>query len=123
MTIEFERKKRSQYEEQLLETAARLLPASARTPTMSLDSAFVVKEGRGSRLTDMSGNTYVDYLLGSGPMFLGHAHPAVVAAVRDYLERGSSYLLPNEPSILLAEELVEAWLKATPVRYAADAPR
>jgi len=108
VSIEFERKKRSKYEAELLETAARLLPASARTPTMSLDAAIVVKEGRGSKLTDMSGNTYIDYLLGSGPMFLGHAHPAVVSAVREYLERGSSYLLPNEPSILLAEEIVEA---------------
>ncbi|MBW2274761.1 MAG: aspartate aminotransferase family protein [Deltaproteobacteria bacterium] len=120
MSIEFERKKRSDYEEQLLATAARLLPASARTPTMSLDAAMVVKEGHGSKLTDMSGNTYIDYLLGSGPMFLGHAHPAVVAAVRDYLERGSSYLLPNEPAILLAEEIVEAVPCAERVCYASS---
>jgi glutamate-1-semialdehyde 2,1-aminomutase len=50
----------------------------------------------------------VDYLLGSGPLFLGHAHPAVVAAVQDQVERGSGFLLPNEASILLAEEIVEA---------------
>ncbi len=69
---------------------------------------MVIRSGKGSRITDMSGNEYVDYLLGSGPMLLGHAHPAVVAAVRDQVERGSSFLLPNEASILLAEEIVAA---------------
>ncbi len=103
-----QRKRRTEYEQRLLDSAASLLPACALTPTMSLDSAMVIQSGQGSRIVDMSGNEYVDYLLGSGAMLLGHAHPAVVAAVRDYAERGSSYLLPNEPSILLAEELVAA---------------
>jgi glutamate-1-semialdehyde 2,1-aminomutase len=104
----FEKKKRSDYEQSLIDRAAALLPASARTPTMSLASSIVVKEARGSKIYDMSGNEYLDYLLGSGPLFVGHANPRVVGAVRDYLERGSSYLLPNEPSILLAEEIVKA---------------
>jgi glutamate-1-semialdehyde 2,1-aminomutase len=108
MTIDFQRKERTEYEKQLLDSAAALLPASARTPTMSLASAMVIKEGRGSKIVDMSGNEYIDYLLGSGPMLLGHAHPAVVAAVQACVEHGSTFLLPNEPSILLAEELVQA---------------
>ena len=69
---------------------------------------MVVEEGRGSRLRDCSGNEYIDYLLGSGPLFLGHAHPAVVAAVREALDRGSSYLMVNEPALALAEEIVKA---------------
>jgi glutamate-1-semialdehyde 2,1-aminomutase len=108
MAKRFERSEHSDYEAELLEKAARLLPASARTPTMSLKAAMIVREGRGSKLIDMSGNEYIDYLLGSGPMFLGHAHPAVVAAAREAALHGSSYLLPNEPSILLAEEIVAA---------------
>ena len=108
MSKPFQRKERGAYEQHLLERAAALLPASARTPTMSLAAAVVIKEGRGSKIVDMSGNEYVDYLLGSGPIFLGHAHPAVVAAVRECVEHGSSFLLPNEPSILLAEEIVKA---------------
>lgn len=92
----------------MIERAAALLPACALTPTMSLDSAMVIRSGNGSRITDMSGNEYIDYLLGSGPMLLGHAHPAVVTAARDQVERGSSFLLPNEASILLAEEIVAA---------------
>jgi glutamate-1-semialdehyde 2,1-aminomutase len=103
-----QRRQRNEYEQRLLDSAAKLLPAAALTPSMSLADAMVIKEGRGSKVVDMSGNEYIDYLLGSGPMLLGHAHPAVVAAVRGCLERGSSYLLPNEPSILLAEALVDA---------------
>ncbi len=117
MKRRFQRVARSDYEEQLLAQAAALLPASARTPTMSLDSAMVIREGRGSRIVDMSGNEYIDYLLGSGPMFVGHAHPEVVAAVRESLERGTSFLLPNEASILLAEEIVKATPCAERVAY------
>ena len=113
----FVRKARDAHESHLLDRAAKLLPASARTPTLSLDSAMVIREGRGSKVVDMSGNEYIDYLLGSGPMFVGHAHPEVVAAVRDALERGTSFLLPNEPSILLAEEIVEATPCAERVVY------
>ena len=68
----------------------------------------VVKKACGSRLWDFSGNEFIDYCLGSGPMLLGHAHPAVIKAVRQYLDRGTSYFLVNEPSILLAEEIVNA---------------
>lgn len=114
---DFQRAERSPYEQQLLDQAAALLPASARTPTMSLDAAFVVKEGRGSKLIDMSGNEYIDYLLGSGPMFLGHAHPAVVAAAKDAIDHGSSFLLPNEHAILLADEIVQAVPCAERVAY------
>lgn len=104
----FSRVPRSDREQHLIERAGALLPACALTPTMSLDSAMVIRSGKGSRITDMSGNEYIDYLLGSGPMLLGHAHPAVVAAVSEQVERGSSFLLPNEASILLAEEIVAA---------------
>ncbi len=104
----FNRKPRSKHEEYLLARAAEVLPASARTPTMSLDAAMVIREGRGSKIIDVSGNEYIDYLLGSGPMFLGHAHPVVVNAAREAVGHGTSYLLPNEPSILLADEIVKA---------------
>lgn len=113
----FSRRPRTPREQHLLDQAAKLLPASARTPTMSLESALVVREGRGSKLVDHSGNEYIDYLLGSGPMLVGHAHPKVVAAVRDALERGTSFLLPNEASILLAEQIVEATPCAERVAY------
>lgn len=102
------RKPRSTHETALLDLAGKYLPAGVRNATASPEYAMVIAGGRGSRIVDVSGNEYVDYLLGSGPMLLGHAHPAVVAAVRAYLERGSTYLMVNEPIIELAQQLVQA---------------
>jgi len=106
--VGFQRKARSGREKELIEKTARYLPAGVRNPTTSPDYAMVVKEAHGSRIRDFSGNEYIDYLMGSGPLMLGHAHPAVVSAVRARLESGSSYLMVNEPCIELAEKIVAA---------------
>ena len=104
----FTRNPRTDRETDLLATTERLLPAGARNPTMSPEHALIVREARGSKITDESGNEYIDYLLGSGPMLVGHAHPAVVGAVRDQLEKGNAYLMVSEPTVRLAERLVDA---------------
>jgi len=65
-------------------------------------------EGSRSRLRDVDGHEYVDYLLGLGPMILGHRHPAVTRAVR---ELGTCFGLPYESG-----PGVPAELEATPVR-------
>lgn len=104
---EFHRKARSSYEKELLEKTARYLPAGVRNATINPQLAMVAAGGSGCRIEDMSGNAYIDYLMGSGPLLLGHAHPEVVSAVRDRLDKGSSYLMVNEPAILLAEAIVE----------------
>ena len=112
------RKPQSAQEKALLERAARHLPgADMGNGPGTFESGFIVKEARGSKIYDFSDNEYIDYLLGSGPMVLGHAHPAVVEAVRDYLERGSTYFIPNERAIQLAEEVCEAVPCADLVRF------
>ena len=77
----------------LIRRAARVLPGGvlgshAHVPGLEL----VVREGRGAYLWDTTGRRYLDYLLGSGPMLLGHAHPAVIEAVLRQLRRGTTYL-------------------------------
>jgi len=105
----------------LLRRAAHVLPGGVLGNHRSgAGLEFVVKEGRGAYLWDTNGRRYLDYLLGSGPMLLGHAHPAVVEAVRRQVERGTSYMLLNEPAIELAEELVRAVPCAEQVRYASS---
>jgi glutamate-1-semialdehyde 2,1-aminomutase len=105
-------------EQRLLEKAKRYLPGGTLGNTRFADDvAFVIRAGQGSKVYDMSGNEYVDYLLGSGPMILGHAHPAVVTAVRDYLERGSTYFTLNEPAIQLAELICQAVPCAEKLRF------
>jgi glutamate-1-semialdehyde 2,1-aminomutase len=103
----FVKKSRTEREAALLEKSGRFLPCGVRNASYNPDYMMVIQEAHGSKITDSSGNEYLDYLLGSGPMFLGHAHPAVVAAVRDQLDKGSAYLMINEPAIELAEVIVE----------------
>jgi len=96
---------RSAREAELLERAKRRLPGGVLgTSRYQEDAAFVVKHGKGSKIYDVSGREYIDYVLASGPLILGHAHPAVVAAVRAQIEGGSTYFMVNEPIIQLAEE-------------------
>jgi glutamate-1-semialdehyde 2,1-aminomutase len=116
----FERQARNANEQQLLAKAKRYLPGGTLGNTRFADGvAFVVKAGKGSRVFDVTGNEYIDYLLGSGPMILGHAHPTVVAAVQAYLERGSTYFTLNEPAIELAEVICQAVPCAEKLRFCA----
>src|SRR5262244_1433333 len=108
-------------QEDLLRRADQVLPGGLLGSHRSGPGLeFVVREGRGAYLYDMTGRRYLDYLLGSGPMLLGHAHPAVVEAVHRQMERGTSYFVVNEPAIRLAEEIVAAVPCAEQVRYTAS---
>jgi glutamate-1-semialdehyde 2,1-aminomutase len=111
-------KPRSIEETKLLERARQRLPGGVLgTSRYADDVGFVVKHGRGSKIYDVSGREYIDYVMASGPMVLGHAHPAVVAAVRAQLEGGTTYFMVNEPIIELAEEICRAVPCAEQVRF------
>jgi glutamate-1-semialdehyde 2,1-aminomutase len=100
---------RTNAEATLLATAAKRLPGGVLgSMRLADDLAFVVERAKGSRIRDVSGREYIDYLLGSGPMFLGHAHPAVTGAVTEQLDKGTTYFLVNEPAIALADEVCRA---------------
>ena len=105
-------------EKALLERARKHLPGAQLGNIKSdFEDGFIVKEGRGSKLYDFSGNEYIDYLMGSGPMILGHAHPAVLDAVREWLDKGSTYFITSAPAIELAEEVCRAVPCAEKVRF------
>ena len=100
---------RTPQERHLLDMAAQYLPGGTNgNLSFSEDLNFLVREGRGSHVWDVSGNEYVDWIMGSGPMILGHAHPAVTEAVVKAVEQGSTFFSTNEKAVLLAEELVKA---------------
>jgi glutamate-1-semialdehyde 2,1-aminomutase len=69
------------------------------------DPIFIAS-GEGARLVDVDGNRYLDYVSSWGPLILGHAHPAVVAAVQSAAARGTSYGAPTEAEVELAGEVV-----------------
>lgn len=111
-------KTRSTEETKLLERARQRLPGGVLgTSRYADDVGFVVKHGKGSKIYDVSGREYIDYVMASGPMVLGHAHPAVVAAVREQLEGGTTYFMVTEPIIELAEEICRAVPCAEQVRF------
>jgi glutamate-1-semialdehyde 2,1-aminomutase len=68
-----------------------------------------VDQGTGSHLRDADGNNYIDYLLGLGPMILGHRPPKVTAAVVDFIQRhGTVFALPHADETLLARKMIAA---------------
>ena len=105
-------------EQEILDLAGRLLPGGSNGNTVTMDT--IIARGQGPRVWDMSGNEYVDYALGSGPMLIGHAHPEVVAAVEEQLSKGATFFALNESAVLLAEEIVRAVPCAEKVRFASS---
>ncbi len=101
-------------EMELMELARQVLPAGSFG---NVPADLVIREGRGGRVWDVSGNEYVDFLLGSGPAFVGHAHPEVIKAVQDQLPQGFTYFAENEHGIRLAAEIVSAVQCAQKVRF------
>jgi glutamate-1-semialdehyde 2,1-aminomutase len=78
---------------------------------------LVVERGAGSRIWDMAGREYIDYHLSSGPALLGHAHPAVGAAVQAQIPKGTTFYFLNEHAIALGKRLVQAIPCAEEVLY------
>ncbi|MEQ8651151.1 MAG: aminotransferase class III-fold pyridoxal phosphate-dependent enzyme [Kiloniellales bacterium] len=101
-------------EEDLLARAAKVLPAGGFG---NFDPSIVIREGRGGRVWDESGREYIDYLIGSGPMLVGHGHPEVLAAVEAQIKRGMTFFANNAEGIRLAEEICEALPCADQLRY------
>jgi glutamate-1-semialdehyde 2,1-aminomutase len=94
----------------LLERALAVTPGGVNSPVRAFRAVggtprFMVS-GRGPYLTDADGREYVDLVCSWGPMILGHAHPAVLEAVREAAARGFSFGTPSENEVALAEEIV-----------------
>src|SRR5690606_25592888 len=92
------------------ERARRVIPGGVNSPVRAFGSVGgtprFVERAEGPWLYDADGRRYVDLVCSWGPMILGHAHPDVVAAVRDAAGRGFSFGTPSANEVLLAEELV-----------------
>ncbi len=96
-------------QQELLDIADRYLPgACLGMMWLPPELRMVMVRGRGSKVYDATGREYIDCMLGSGPLILGHCHPQVQEAVRRQLEAGSTYFALNEPAIRLAEKFVDA---------------
>jgi glutamate-1-semialdehyde 2,1-aminomutase len=95
----------------LFKRAKQVIPGGVNSPVRAYGSVggeppFIAK-GKGAYIYDADGNEYVDYVLSWGPMILGHAHPAVVEAVREAADSGTSFGAPTEAEVELAELVKE----------------
>ena len=101
-------------QQSIIERAKKVLPAGSFG---NFEAGVIIREGHGSRVWDEDGNEFIDYLIGSGPMILGHGNPEVIEAVTEQLAKGMTFFANNERGIELAEEICRAVACAEQVRY------
>ena len=88
------------------------IPGGVNSPVRAFKSVrstpLFIREGKGSHITDVDGNDYIDYIGSWGPLILGHCHPEVIAAIEETLHRGASFGTPTEGEVHLAEMICTA---------------
>ena len=105
---------------QLFDKAKQLMPGGVNSPVRAFKAVggnpLFIASGRGSRIHDVDGNEFIDYVCSWGPLILGHCHPQVMEALRQVLETGTSYGAPTEREVELAELICEAFPSIEKVR-------
>src|SRR5215471_5531336 len=96
----------------LFERAQRLIPGGVNSPVRAFRSVggnppFIAR-GEGSHIFDVDGNEYIDYVGSWGPLLLGHRHPAILSALEEALQIGTSFGAPTAPEVELAEAICDA---------------
>jgi glutamate-1-semialdehyde 2,1-aminomutase len=98
--------------EQLFAAAINLIPGGVNSPVRAFrgvgGTPVFIKSAKGARITDVDGNTYIDYVGSWGPMILGHADEEVVAALCEVATNGTSFGAPTELEVELAQEVIDA---------------
>lgn len=93
------------------EKAEQLMPGGVNSPVRAFKSvdtpAIFMSRGEGSRIYDIDGNEYIDYVLSWGPLILGHRDPKVIDAIHDVVERGTSFGASTLEENRLAELVIE----------------
>ena len=107
--------------ERLFAEAIRVLPGGVNSPVRAFRSVggtprFIAR-GERAWLEDVDGTRYVDLVLSWGPLILGHAHPAVLAAVTEVAARGTTFGAPTELEVRLAERVVDTFPSVDMVRF------
>ncbi len=106
--------------QELFEKARRLMPGGVNSPVRAFravggDPVFI-SCGKGSRITDVDGHSYIDYVMSWGPLILGHCHPEVVEALARVLGAGTSFGACTAAEIQLAEQIQAAFPSVERVR-------
>ncbi len=106
--------------QELFRKALRLMPGGVNSPVRAFRAVggepVFIACGKGARVTDLDGNTYIDYVCSWGPLILGHCHPEVMEAVARVLETGTSFGACTAGEVELAERIQEAFPSIERVR-------
>jgi glutamate-1-semialdehyde 2,1-aminomutase len=98
--------------EQLFADALRCIPGGVNSPVRAFRAVgghpFFAARSQGAHVFDVDGNDYVDYVGTWGPAILGHAHPKIVAAVRNAAGQGTSFGIPNPLEVRMARFICDA---------------
>jgi glutamate-1-semialdehyde 2,1-aminomutase len=102
----------AQSSSELFSEACKIIPGGVNSPVRAYKSVGIeprfVDRAKGSRIIDVDGREYVDFVQSWGPMILGHGYEPVLDAVREQLARGTSYGAPTYVEVELAEAIVKA---------------
>src|ERR1700761_8194647 len=97
--------------QELFAEALRYLPGGVNSPVRAFRAVggepFFAQKAYGSRVEDIDGNSYIDYVCTWGPSILGHAHPAVISAIKEAADRGTSFGIPNPLEVELARKICD----------------
>jgi len=97
--------------ESLYREAEEIIPGGVNSPVRSCRAVgthpLFITRGKGSKIFDVEGNSYIDYVGSWGPLILGHAHPEVVAAVKSAAEQGTSFGIPTALEVELARMITQ----------------
>ncbi|MBN2654159.1 MAG: glutamate-1-semialdehyde 2,1-aminomutase [Nitrospirae bacterium] len=97
----------------LYKKASKLMPLGVNSPVRAFravgGSPLFISKAKGSKIFDVDGNEFIDYVLSWGPMIAGHANPSVVKAIKSAVERGTSYGAPCPLEVELAELVIKAY--------------
>jgi glutamate-1-semialdehyde 2,1-aminomutase len=97
----------------LYKRACKIMPGGVNSPVRAFKAVggnpIFIEKAKGSKIYDVDGNVYIDYVLSWGPMILGHAHPKVINALKKAIEKGTSYGAPTSLEIELAELVLKAY--------------
>ncbi len=105
----------------LFAAALEHIPGGVNSPVRAFRGVggdpFFVESAQGARITDVDGNTFIDYVGTWGPAILGHAHPKIVAAVQAAAVRGTSFGIPNPAEVAMAWRVKEFVPSVQKVRF------
>jgi glutamate-1-semialdehyde 2,1-aminomutase len=101
--------------------AQQLMPGGVSSPVRAYKAVgcdpIVIRSGKGAIVTDVDGNEFIDYVCAYGPLILGHAPDAVLAAISKAAARGTSFGMPTEAENTLAELVIDRFPSCEKVRF------